>query len=66
MTSSPPSFDHLPSAARRAEHEWEDLTPLQEQIRRNGQLKYHRTQTGPHSEEVTMPDGEVIVKGSDN
>lgn len=65
MTSSPPSFDHLPSAAQRAEHEWEDLTPLQAQIRRNGQLKYHRTQIGPHSEDVAMPDREVSVEGSD-
>jgi hypothetical protein len=66
MTSSPPSFDHLHAATRRAEHEWDHLTPIQAQIRRNGQLKYHRTWTAPRSEEIVMPDGEVIVRSSDD
>lgn len=63
MHSTPLSFDHLASATdprreRHAEH------PIEAQIRRNGQMKYQRTQLASGSEEVVMPDGEVIVQAA--
>ena len=62
MRPTSPSFDHQapvadrPQHARRAEH------PIEAQIRRNGQMKYRRTQAVPGSVEIVMPDGEVIVQ----
>jgi hypothetical protein len=65
MTSSIPSFDHLPSAMRSSDRDRYDIDPIQAQIRRNGQLKYQRTQVVSRSEEMVMPDGEVVARRDD-
>lgn len=59
MTTSPPSFDHLPFATENG-GDHRALPPLQAQIYRNGRMKYARTRTG--QTEVVMPDGEIVLR----
>src|SRR3546814_2479928 len=59
MASSPPSFDHLPSASA-AEREPYAGYPIQAQICRNGQMKYQRTRAPTSDNEIVMPDGEIV------
>lgn len=62
MASSPPSFDHLPSASA-AEREPYAAHPIQAQICRNGRMKYRRTHAPAADEEIVMPDGEIVRDG---
>lgn len=62
MASSPPSFDHLPSAAA-PEREPYAANPIQAQICRNGRMKYQRTRAPAADEETVMPDGEIVRGG---
>lgn len=59
MTSSPLSFDHLPSAPA-AEREPYAVHPIQAQICHNGRMKYQRTRASASDTEIVMPDGEIV------
>src|SRR3546814_18611779 len=59
MASSPPSFDHLPSASA-AEREPYAGYPIQAQICRNGQMKYQRTRAPTSDNEIVMADREIV------
>lgn len=56
---SPPSFDHLPFAIETGRERYA-AHPIQAQICRNGQMKYHRMHAHAPEKEIVMPDGEVV------